>query len=347
DGCFHVTTRGVDGCPIYRDDDDRLAFLTMLALCVRRHGWTVHAYCLMSNHYHLIVETAVPQLSAGMELLNGEHAAAFNQKHGRKGHPFGGRFHSWMIEDEEHLANATAYVLTNPIRAGICTTIDDYRWSASRHHLLQKEEEVRLPGGSNRSERPTDAPVPSSHEHQHTHLTVRRRDGGTDEEVRRPDGRRQRRAPHPERLGLRLPRPERRRQDDPDPRAARAHPRHRRHDQAPRTGCPGTSRRGTQPHRRHRRGAALPRAPDGTREPEDHRRGPGLRGLHADRRVARPRGAGEPRRRPRRHLLAGDAAAPRHRPLPARRPRAARRRRAAERSRPGGDRGIPRPDRQL
>ena len=55
DGCFHVTTRGVDGCPIYRDDDDRLAFLTMLALCVRRHGWTVHAYCLMSNHYHLIV----------------------------------------------------------------------------------------------------------------------------------------------------------------------------------------------------------------------------------------------------------------------------------------------------
>src|SRR5207245_8753234 len=108
DGCVHVGARGVGGSPIYRDDDDRLAFLAMLVLCVRLYGWTVHAYCLMTNHYHLILETTVPQLSAGMELLNGEHAAAFNQKYGRKGHLFGGRFHSWIIKDDQHLTNTIA-----------------------------------------------------------------------------------------------------------------------------------------------------------------------------------------------------------------------------------------------
>jgi REP element-mobilizing transposase RayT len=133
DGCFHVTTRGVDGCSIFRDDDDRLALLAMLALCVRLYGWTVHAYCLMTNHYHLIVETTIAQLSAGMQLLNGEHAGAFNHKYGRKGHLFGGRFHSWIIEDEEHLAAAIAYVLANPLRAGICSTVDEYRWSAAAY----------------------------------------------------------------------------------------------------------------------------------------------------------------------------------------------------------------------
>src|SRR5438445_676137 len=141
DGFFHVTTRGVDGCPIYYDDDDRILFLAMLALCVRLHGWTIHAYCLMTNHYHLILETTVPQLSAGMQLLNGEHAAAFNHKYSRRGHLFGDRFHSWIIQDEEHLTAAIGYVLANPIRAGLSTTIDDYRWSAARH-LLRKEEEV-------------------------------------------------------------------------------------------------------------------------------------------------------------------------------------------------------------
>src|SRR5262245_36403045 len=73
-GIYHVTTRGVNGEAIYRDDDDRLNFLGLFALAVRRFGWDVHAFCLMGNHYHLVVETELHLLSEGMRLLNGVHA---------------------------------------------------------------------------------------------------------------------------------------------------------------------------------------------------------------------------------------------------------------------------------
>ena len=73
-GIYHVTTRGVDGCAIYRDDDDRRQFLRIFALAVRRHDWDVHVFCLMGNHYHFVVETGLDALSRGMQLLNGTHA---------------------------------------------------------------------------------------------------------------------------------------------------------------------------------------------------------------------------------------------------------------------------------
>ena len=91
DGVFHVTTRGVDRCAIYRDDADRLSFLRLLADCVNRFHWTVHAFCLMTTHYHLIVQTTVPQLWRGMQRLNGVHALRFNKRHRRTGHLFGDR----------------------------------------------------------------------------------------------------------------------------------------------------------------------------------------------------------------------------------------------------------------
>ena len=130
DGFFHVSTRGVDGCAIYRDDLDRLSFLALLELAVRVYGWDVYAFCLMTNHYHLVLEADVPSLSAGMQLLNREHAAAFNQRYARTGHLFGDRFTSNVIDSEEYLADAVDYVLANPVRAGLCANVDEYRWSA-------------------------------------------------------------------------------------------------------------------------------------------------------------------------------------------------------------------------
>src|SRR4051794_37146717 len=109
-GIFHVTTRGVNGAAIYSDDDDRRAFLALFALAARRHDWDVHVFCLLGNHYHLVIEADLDQLSKGMRLLNGTYAYEFNMRHGRDGHLFGDRFRCWVIRDEEHLRATIEYV---------------------------------------------------------------------------------------------------------------------------------------------------------------------------------------------------------------------------------------------
>jgi REP element-mobilizing transposase RayT len=105
-GIFHVATRGVADDPIFRDDIDRKCFLTLLGSAVARHGWTCHAYCLMTTHYHLILETEQQDLSLGMRRLNGGYAKSFNERHNRRG-----------------------YVLENPVRAGLCERASDWPWS--------------------------------------------------------------------------------------------------------------------------------------------------------------------------------------------------------------------------
>ena len=84
---------------------------------------------------HLIVDATVAQLSRAMQFLNGTYAENFNLKYGRTGHLFGGRFASWVIEGDEHLAHAVAYVLANPVRAGLCAEPADWRWSAAAAHI--------------------------------------------------------------------------------------------------------------------------------------------------------------------------------------------------------------------
>ena len=95
DGLFHVTTRAVHNESAFRDDADRVRFLRLLAIAVRRHGWRVHGYCLMGTHYHLIVDATQLQLSNGMHYLNGVYAQAYNRRHDRSGHLFADRFASW------------------------------------------------------------------------------------------------------------------------------------------------------------------------------------------------------------------------------------------------------------
>jgi len=135
---FHVTTRGVDRVAISRDDDDRRLFLVLLAGVTRRTDWDCHAFCLMPNHHHLIVETHQDLLSVGLRYLNGRYAQAFNQRHGRTGHLFGDRFAAFVITDDDHLRAATAYVLQNPVRAGLCRRADDWQWSGARRRLFSR-----------------------------------------------------------------------------------------------------------------------------------------------------------------------------------------------------------------
>ena len=91
-GIFHVGARGAGKIPIFLDDEDRRFFLVLLAAAVVAYDWRCYAFCLMGNHYHVVVETRREQLSAGMQLLNGDHAQTFNLKYGRWGHLFGERF---------------------------------------------------------------------------------------------------------------------------------------------------------------------------------------------------------------------------------------------------------------
>jgi REP element-mobilizing transposase RayT len=97
EGVFHVVTRGVERRDVYLDDDDRRFFLALFGAAVSRGDWTVHAFCLMTNHYHLVVEAIRDQLSDGMHLLNGRYAEEFNRRYSRTGHLWGDRFWSGLI----------------------------------------------------------------------------------------------------------------------------------------------------------------------------------------------------------------------------------------------------------
>ena len=142
DGVFHVVSRGVDGCFVFRDDDDRRLFLSLLATAVRRHRLAVHALCLMGTHYHLVVEGRVADLSRALHLLNGVYALEFNARHGRFGHLFADRFSTRAVQSEEHLAEACRYVVSNPVRAGLVRRAGDWPWSASRYGVDESAERL-------------------------------------------------------------------------------------------------------------------------------------------------------------------------------------------------------------
>ena len=129
---YHVTSRGNECRAIFRSDRDRKTFLRLLGETARRFRWSVTAYVLMTNHFHLVVQTPEPNLSRGMQWLNGRYAGWFNDVHHRAGHLFQGRFHSFLIEKETYLAEVLRYVVLNPVRARMVDRPEQYRWSSYR-----------------------------------------------------------------------------------------------------------------------------------------------------------------------------------------------------------------------
>ena len=123
---YHVTTREVARRDIFVDDDDRERFIRLLRIVARRRNWRCPAYTLMTNHYHVIVDCEIKSLSSGMAWLNGNYAQHFNEKYARVGHLYQDRFEAWVVRDDEHLANACAYVWNNPVRTGLCATAADW-----------------------------------------------------------------------------------------------------------------------------------------------------------------------------------------------------------------------------
>ncbi len=132
---YHVTARGNARRKIYRDDEDREAFLATLAWVVERFGWRCHAYCLMDNHFHLLIETPRPNLSRGMRQLNGVYTQSFNHRHKKAGHLFQGRFKAILIERNSYLLELARYIVLNPVRAKTVKTPERYPWSSYRPTL--------------------------------------------------------------------------------------------------------------------------------------------------------------------------------------------------------------------
>jgi putative transposase len=129
-GVYHVTSRGVRKQALFRDSDDRVRFLRLLEMVVRRHDWSCLAYCLMTTHYHVLLRTPTADLAVGMQRLNGHFAQAFNRKYGERGHVFEERYHSVLVERDAHLIELYRYMALNPVRAGLCTRPESWRWSS-------------------------------------------------------------------------------------------------------------------------------------------------------------------------------------------------------------------------
>ncbi len=129
---YHVTSRGNRQDNVYLDDTDRAAFLAVVGEVCDRFQWVLHVYCLMRNHYHLVLETVEANLSRGMRHLNGVYTQRFNRRHGRVGHVFQGRYKAILVQKDAYLLTLSRYVALNPVRAGVVGHPAEWPWSSYR-----------------------------------------------------------------------------------------------------------------------------------------------------------------------------------------------------------------------
>jgi REP element-mobilizing transposase RayT len=132
---YHVTSRGDRREPIYRDDEDRETHLAIIAQAMARFDAQVLAYCLMGNHYHLVLQTRQANLSRLMRHVNGVYTQAFNRRHAQGGHLFQGRFKAIVVDRDAYLVALCRYVERNPVAAGLVAVAREWRWSSCRAHI--------------------------------------------------------------------------------------------------------------------------------------------------------------------------------------------------------------------
>ena len=132
DALYHVTARGDRREDIFEDDQDRQEFLSILEQVITQFNWTCYAWCLMDNHYHLLIQTPDGNLSKGMRQLNGVYTQASNRRHRRVGHLFQGRFKAILVDSDAYLLELARYVVLNPVRAAMVKKPADWQWSSYR-----------------------------------------------------------------------------------------------------------------------------------------------------------------------------------------------------------------------
>lgn len=131
-GLHHVMSRGNGRAAIFLDELDYVALLRRLAKVVERFGWLCHGFCLMPNHYHLLIETPEPNRGAGMQVLNLSYARWFNWRNRRVGHVFQGPYTTVHVTRDAHLMELCRYLAMNPVRAGLAADPADWPWSSYR-----------------------------------------------------------------------------------------------------------------------------------------------------------------------------------------------------------------------
>jgi putative transposase len=141
---YHVTSRGDRREAIYRDDQDRSAWLAVLGEVCSRFNWRCHPFCEMTNHYHFVVETSDANLSKGMRQLNSVYTQMTNRRHGLVGHLFQGRFKAILVERDTYLLELARYVVVNPVRAAMVPAAGDWPWSSYRAMVGQEPAPVWL-----------------------------------------------------------------------------------------------------------------------------------------------------------------------------------------------------------
>ncbi|HLR12272.1 MAG TPA: transposase, partial [Burkholderiaceae bacterium] len=129
---YHITSRGDRQEAIAKDNVDRFLFVLTLARTIRQFDWLCHAYCLMDNHYHLVIETQKPNLAQGMRQLNGVYTQAMNRRHGHTGHLFQGRYKSILVDKNAYFAAVIRHAVLNLVRTGTVEDPADWLWSSHR-----------------------------------------------------------------------------------------------------------------------------------------------------------------------------------------------------------------------
>lgn len=129
---YHITVRGNKKQSIFVDNSDRELFLQILKDVIKSYHWICYAYCLMGNHFHLLIETIHPTLSTGMRQLNGVYTQRYNKKHNAVGHVFQGRYKAFLIEKELYLLEVARYIVLNPVRARLVEHAREWVWSSYR-----------------------------------------------------------------------------------------------------------------------------------------------------------------------------------------------------------------------
>lgn len=127
---YHLTARGNVRADIFADNEDRRVFLELLGKEISQQRWRCYAYCLMDNHYHLLIETPEPNLVGGMRRLNGVYTQAFNHRHGRVGHVLQGRYKSILVDKDSYGLELSRYIVLNPVRVGMVRRVEDWAWSS-------------------------------------------------------------------------------------------------------------------------------------------------------------------------------------------------------------------------
>jgi REP element-mobilizing transposase RayT len=131
-GTYHVTTRSAGPTAVFTDDDECKYFCELVRSTAEKHDWAVRAFCVMSTHYHLLLDVREESLQTGMQRLNWSYARWFNARTSRSGHLFGERYYCDLIETDGHMLSAMRYIARNPVKAGLCSIPADWRWSSYR-----------------------------------------------------------------------------------------------------------------------------------------------------------------------------------------------------------------------